>query len=124
MKGQGIVEARSHLDGPVLPGRELQSHPRILIADDHPDVLAALRLLLKREGYETETAASQAEVLARVESGTFDALLMDLNYSRDTTSGEEGLRLLRAVRSADSALPVIALTGWASLDLVVETLRE
>ena len=115
--------ARSFGDG-ALPGREAPPCARVLIADDQPDVLVALRLLLKREGFETETASSQAEVLARLETGRFDALLMDLNYTRDTTSGEEGLSLLRAVRRLDHALPVIALTGWATLDVVVETLRE
>ena len=124
MRNPQGMEAHRFVEEAIPAGAVVMPFARVLIADDHPDVLAALRLLLKREGYETETATSQAEVLARVEAGTFDALLMDLNYSRDTTSGEEGLRLLRAVRSADSALPVIALTGWASLDLVVETLRE
>ena len=70
--------------------------PRVLVADDQPDVLEALRLLLKGEGFEIETATSPAGVLAALEARDFDAVLMDLNYARDTTSGREGLDLLLA----------------------------
>src|SRR5689334_11428333 len=73
--------------------------PRILVADDQQDILEALRLLLKAEGYQIETAASPAGVLAAVEDREFDVLLMDLNYARDTTSGQEGLDLLNNVRA-------------------------
>src|SRR5262245_55682141 len=97
---------------------------RILIADDQPDVLAALRLLLKGEGYETVAAPSPAEILKALRSGSFDLLLMDLNYSLDTTSGQEGLNLLKSIRSIDPTLPVVAMTGWATLDLALESLRD
>src|SRR5438876_11163689 len=80
--------------------------PRILIADDQADVLEALRLLLKGEGYRTETVNSPAKVQAALEAGEFDVVLMDLNYARDTTSGQEGLDLLARIQGQDSALPV------------------
>ncbi|HYL69409.1 MAG TPA: response regulator, partial [Candidatus Limnocylindria bacterium] len=79
---------------------------RILVADDQPDVREALRLLLKGEGFETETVASPAAVLSALEAREFDALLMDLNYARDTTSGQEGLDLLSNIRAKDSTLPI------------------
>ena len=98
--------------------------PRILIADDQPDLLDALRLLLKGEGIAMEAVTSPDAVLAAVEGGTFDLLLMDLNYTGDTTSGREGIDLLPRVRAHDSLLPVIVMTGWGSVDLAVETMRR
>jgi DNA-binding NtrC family response regulator len=99
-------------------------NPRILIADDQADVLTALRLLLKGEGYETESANSPGAVLAAVENRDFDAVLMDLNYARDTTSGQEGLDLLTRIQGLDSALPVIVMTAWGSVGLAVEAMRR
>ena len=78
------------------------SNPRILIADDQPDVLIALRLLLKSEGFETESASSPTGILSAIENRDFDAVLMDLNYARDTTSGQEGLDLLCRIQTLDS----------------------
>jgi DNA-binding NtrC family response regulator len=98
--------------------------PRILVADDQQDILEALRLLLKAEGYQIETAASPAGVLAAVEDREFDVLLMDLNYARDTTSGQEGLDLLNNVRALDSTLPVVVMTAWGSVDVAVEAMRR
>src|SRR5579884_3686582 len=98
--------------------------PRILVADDQPDVLEALRLLLKSEGYEVETAASPAGVLKALEGREFDALLIDLNYARDTTSGHEGLDLLARLQTLDSTLPVIVMTAWGSVELAVEAMRR
>jgi DNA-binding NtrC family response regulator len=100
------------------------SKQRILIADDQPDVLIALRLLLKGEGYETESANSPAAILAAIESRDFDAVLMDLNYARDTTSGQEGLDLLCRIQALDSTLPVIVMTAWGSVQLAVEAMRR
>lgn len=97
--------------------------PRILIADDQSDVLEALRLLLKPEGYEIETVSSPEDLLRALDRREFDALLMDLNYTRDTTSGQEGLDLLRPVQEADPFLPVIVMTAWASVHLAVEAMR-
>ncbi|MFL6198244.1 MAG: sigma-54-dependent transcriptional regulator [Thermoanaerobaculia bacterium] len=98
--------------------------PRVLIADDQREIREALRLLLKGEGYETETAASPAEVIQAVTSRELDAVLMDLNYTRDTTSGQEGLDLLARLRAIDESLPVIVITAWASISLAVEVMRQ
>lgn len=97
---------------------------RILIADDQRDVLDALRLLLKGEPFDVETAASPAAVLAALGRSGFDALLIDLNYTRDTTSGREGLELLRAVRQLEPELPVIVMTAWGTIDVAVSAMRE
>ena len=98
--------------------------PRLLIADDQPDVLEALKLLLKGEGYEVETAASPRAVLAMVEAGDFDVLLVDMNYARDTTSGAEGLDLLSRMQNLDAAPPVVVMTAWGSIDGAVEAMRR
>jgi DNA-binding NtrC family response regulator len=97
---------------------------RILIADDQPDVIEALRLLLKGEGYQTGSVSSPAGVLNALESNDFDALLMDLNYTRDTTSGQEGLDLLGRIPSLDANLPVVVMTAWGSVELAVEAMRR
>jgi len=97
---------------------------RVLIADDQRDVLEALRLLLKGEGVAIETASSPAGVLDALHSHEFDAVLMDLNYARDTTSGQEGLDLLSRIQSLDSTLPVIVMTAWGSVELAVEAMRR
>ena len=97
---------------------------RILIADDQPDVLEALRLLLKTERYATETVSSPEAVLEAVRRREYDALLMDLNYARDTTSGQEGLDLLPRLRELDEHLPVVVMTAWGSIDLAVEAMRR
>src|SRR5207247_1340019 len=92
------------------------SAPRLLVADDQPDILEALKLLLKGEGFEVETAASPRSVLAAVEARDFDALLVDMNYTRDTTSGAEGLDLLLRVQGLESPPPVVVMTAWGSID--------
>jgi DNA-binding NtrC family response regulator len=97
---------------------------KILIADDQPDVVEALRLLLKGEGYETRTAVSPAGILAAVQAEDFDLVLMDLNFARDTTSGQEGLDLLNRLQAMDSTLPVVVMTAWGSVELAVETMRR
>jgi DNA-binding NtrC family response regulator len=97
---------------------------RVLVADDQADVREALRLLLKTEGIDTESAASPAAVLAALETREFDALLIDLNYARDTTSGQEGLDLLSSIRAKDSTVPIIVMTAWGSLELAVEAMRR
>ena len=99
-------------------------HPRVLVADDQRDVLEALRLLLKGEGFVVETAASPAAILAALDKRDFDLVLMDLNYTRDTTSGREGLDLLPRLRQIDSTLPVIVMTAWSTIDGAVEAMRE
>jgi DNA-binding NtrC family response regulator len=98
--------------------------PNILIADDQADVLEALRFLVKGEGYQAEPVNSPAGAIDAVESRDFDAVLMDLNYTRDTTSGQEGLELLNRIQTLDSTLPVIVMTAWGSVELAVEAMRR
>src|ERR1700681_2027142 len=98
--------------------------PCILIADDQPDVLEALRFLVKGEGYQAEPVNSPAAAIDAVESREFDAVLMDLNYTRDTTSGQEGLELLNRIQNLDTTLPVIVMTAWGSVELAVEAMRR
>src|ERR671914_1787799 len=109
-----------------LPARHpvKAGEPRVLIADDQFDVLEALRLLLKAEGLQLETASSPAGVLAAVEAREFDVALIDLNYTRDTTSGEEGLNLLSRIQGIDPTLPVVVMTAWGSVDVAVEAMRR
>jgi DNA-binding NtrC family response regulator len=98
--------------------------PCVLIADDQPHILDALELLLEPEGYRIEKATSPYMVLDALKSGTFDALLLDLNYTRDTTSGREGLDLLSEIRSREAHLPVIVMTAWANVELAVEAMHR
>ena len=98
--------------------------PRILIADDQPDVVKALRLLLVSAGFDLETARGPLEALERVQLGEFDAALIDLNYTRDTTSGREGLDLLAKLRDLDATLPVVVMTAWGSVEGAVRAMRR
>ena len=98
--------------------------PRILIADDQPDLLDALRLLLKGEGIQMEAVTSPEAALSALQARPYDLLLMDLNYTGDTTSGREGIDLLAQIQALDSTLPVIVMTGWGSVDLAVEAMRR
>lgn len=97
---------------------------RILIADDQPDVLEALRLMLKAEGFQIDCANSPAGIIGAIEAKDFDVVLMDLNYTRDTTSGQEGLDLLARIQAMDSTLPVVVMTAWGSVELAVEAMRR
>jgi DNA-binding NtrC family response regulator len=97
---------------------------RVLVADDQRDVLEALRMLLKTEGFAIETASSPAGVLAAVADREFDVLLIDLNYAQDTTSGKEGLELLTRLQQLDSTLPVVVMTAWGSVDVAVEAMHR
>jgi DNA-binding NtrC family response regulator len=96
----------------------------VLIADDQPDVLEALRLLLKSEGLETQTVNSPGGVLHALERRDFDALLLDMNYTRDTTSGREGLELLDQLQVLEPTLPIIVMTAWGSVGGAVDALRR
>src|SRR5271167_3499277 len=98
--------------------------PRVLVADDQTDVREALRLLLKGEGMESDSVASPNAVLTAMETREYDAILMDLNYTRDTTSGQEWLDLLSRIQASDSALPVIVMTAWGSVQVAVEAMRR
>jgi len=97
---------------------------RVIIADDQVNILDALRLLLGGEGYDVATAASPAEMIAELERSDFDVALVDLNYTRDTTSGHEGFELLDRIKAIDPTLPVLVMTGWSSVSGAVEAMRR
>jgi DNA-binding NtrC family response regulator len=97
---------------------------RVLVADDQADVVEAVRLLLKLEGYEVDGVGSPGAVLAAVGRGQHDVALIDLNYARDTTSGAEGLDLLAQLRAMDDTLPIIVMTAWGTVDIAVEAMRR
>jgi DNA-binding NtrC family response regulator len=103
---------------------DMNVKPRILIADDQPDVIEALRLLLKPEGLDVETASSAGAVIRAVGARQFDLVLIDLNYTRDTTSGSEGLELLENLHAFDRTLPIVVMTAWASIELVVQAMQK
>ena len=115
------------LDNPISPTHFSNfrdaSRFRILVADDQPDILLALRLLLTQNGYQVETANSPQTVLDVLASRTFDVLLMDLNYARDTTSGREGMDLLDRLAHLEN-LAIVAMTAWATLDISIESMRR
>ncbi len=100
------------------------SKARVLVADDQPDIISALRLALKTAGFEAASAASIEEITRQVEASEFDLLLMDLNYARDTTSGAEGLALIGEMHGRHPHLPIVAMTGWANVDTAVEAMRR
>jgi len=108
----------------LFPARLGAGAARVLIADDQADVLEALRLLLKGEGYRIDSAGSPAAILEAIDADEFDAVLMDLNYARDTTSGQEGLDLLSQIRRHDSTLPIVVMTAWGSVEVAVEAMRR
>ncbi len=101
-----------------------QRPPRIVIADDQPDVLTALRLLLRSEGFDVTSVSSPAGLLEAVRTESFDVAIIDLNYARDTTSGREGLELLSQLQQLDAQLPVVVMSAWASIEIAVEAMRR
>jgi DNA-binding NtrC family response regulator len=98
--------------------------PHILVADDQSDVLEALRLLLKGNGFDVDTTASPGAALAALERRDYDALLLDMNYTRDTTSGKEGLDMLSTLQTLEPNMPVVVMTAWGSIDNAVEAMRR
>jgi DNA-binding NtrC family response regulator len=108
----------------MAPAKGSYERPRVLAADDQLHVLEALELLLRPQGYEVETARSPALVRDAVATASYDALLIDLNYTRDTTSGQEGLDLLSEIVALDNSTPVIVMTAWANIELAVEAMRR
>jgi phosphoserine phosphatase RsbU/P len=104
---------------PILPGAG-----RVLIADDQEQVLFALEILLHRYGFSTEAVTHPASVMSALQAEEFDAVLMDLNYTRDTLGGGEGLELVSQIRSRHSLLPIVVMTAWSSVDLAVEAMRR
>ena len=107
---------------PIQPSGK-PARPRTLIADDDPGIIAALEMLLANNGYELETVTSPAAVVEAIRHSQFDVVLMDLNYTRDTTSGREGLDLVSRVHALDPTLPIVVMTGWGTVDLAVEAMR-
>jgi phosphoserine phosphatase RsbU/P len=108
-----------------------ESHPapqvergRVLIADDEPHILVALQMLLRASGFSTETVTHPTRLLGAVETEQFDAVLMDLNYTRGTMEGSEGLELVSKIRAIDNLLPLVVMTAWSSVDLAVEAMRR
>src|SRR5256714_1639169 len=118
-----MISSQTAVANPLSSGQHTASG-RVLIADDQPDVLEALRLLLKAEGYKIESAGSPALVLDAIDTDEFEVVLMDLNYTRDTTSGQEGLDLLSQLRNQDPTLPVVVMTAWGSVEVAVEAMRR
>ncbi len=107
-----------------MPTSPASPAAHVLVADDQPHVREALRLLLKGEGYAIETAASPAGVLSAVQAADFDAVLLDLNYARDTTTGREGLELVSQLQAVDATLPTVVMTAWGSVEKAVEAMRR
>jgi DNA-binding NtrC family response regulator len=124
MRGQASEQSRIAPSKTDSMSSTSTSVSRLLVADDQRDVLEALRLMLKGEGFALETASSPSGVLDALQAREFDAVLIDLNYTRDTTSGQEGLDLLTRIKAIDSTLPIIVMTAWGSVDLAVEAMRR
>jgi DNA-binding NtrC family response regulator len=108
----------------ALTAGEMESPCKLLIADDQPHILEALRLLLKPEGYQLEMVRMPALALEALAHESFDGVLVDLNYTRDTTSGQEGLDLVARIKEMDAQLPVVVMTAWGNIDLAVEAMRR
>lgn len=115
--------AKSEIPSALTP-KGGKGRPRILAADDQQHVLEAIELLLRPQGYDVETARSPALVREVLATGSYDSVLIDLNYTRDTTSGREGLDLLSEIIALDSTTPVIVMTAWANIELAVEAMRR
>src|SRR5450432_4202954 len=98
--------------------------PRVLAADDQQHILEAIELLLRPHGYKVDVVRSPALAREALASGSYDAVLIDLNYARDTTSGQEGLDLLSEMVALDCTLPVIVMTAWGNVELAVEAMRR
>ena len=97
---------------------------RVLIADDQRDVLEALRILLKGEGHQTESVTSVSGIFNALQQRDYALLMMDLNYTRDTTSGQEGLEVIPKIQALDSTFPIVVMTAWATIDLAVEAMKR
>src|SRR6202011_4891335 len=112
------------IDKDALHAADAEAPCKLLVADDQPHILEALRLLLKPEGYQLEMVRMPALVLEALAHESFDGLLIDLNYTRDTTSGQEGLDLVTRVKEIDAQLPIVVMTAWGNIDLAVEAMRR
>jgi sigma-B regulation protein RsbU (phosphoserine phosphatase) len=112
-----------HLEGGLRMSTLVEA-ARVLVADDQPDVRTALHLLMRDAGLESDAARNVDEVRVKLASGSYDLLLLDLNYTRDTTAGREGLALLDEVHALDPLLPVVVMTGWGTVEMAVEAMRR
>jgi sigma-B regulation protein RsbU (phosphoserine phosphatase) len=121
--GAHWLAAGTRIDAPRRM-TERKAAGTVLVADDQPSVVAALRLALKAAGFEVDSASSVAEIRVRLAERAYDALIMDLNYARDTTSGREGLALIDEVHARDRSLPIVAMTGWGTVETAVEAMRR
>jgi len=101
-----------------------QSNTRILVADDNKDVLQAIRLALKAEGYQADTVTSPGDALKRIQQNEYATAIIDLNYHLDTTSGQEGIQLLQDIREREPDLPIVVMTAWATIDVAVECIKR
>src|SRR5258708_39418390 len=120
-----ISEAKTYPMGSIAQRIfEAGGGPGVLVEEGQEDVIAALRLLLKNNGYDVDFVQSPADALTRLRNGNFDACLLDLNYSRDTTSGTEGLELLSRVQELDNTLAVVVMTAWGSIELAVDAMHR
>jgi sigma-B regulation protein RsbU (phosphoserine phosphatase) len=108
----------------MIPAAPRAKPFRILVCDDQADVLEAMRLLLKGQGWQSVTVESPQALLRAARAEPFDLILADLNYTRDTTSGEEGLDLLASLEAHGNAAPIIVMTAWGNVDLAVEAMRR
>ena len=122
--GRNVLVACGLDHAPANMNSTCAVQPRILVADDQPDLIDALRLLLKREDIHVDSVGSPEAALSAISAGSFDLLLMDLNYTGDTTSGREGIDLLSRVQAIDRELPIVVMTGWGSVDIAVEAMRH
>src|SRR5215472_4746286 len=118
---QEVAESAATENGAMASAEKTH---RILVADDQPAILDALKMLLRSEGFQVDTVRSPQVALESVGLREYDALLLDLNYARDTTSEREGIELLEKIRAIDSQLPVIVMTAWGTIDLAVEAVRR
>jgi DNA-binding NtrC family response regulator len=119
-----MTQSSTTVNPKIVAPAKSERAARILAADDQEHILDALKLLLRPEGYEVDTAKSPILVRELLNSNSYDALLIDLNYTRDTTSGREGLDLLSEIVAQDSTVPVIVMTAWGSIDVAVEAMRR
>src|SRR5882724_11178245 len=114
----------TEMDVSAVAQSTLHKPYRVLICDDQPDVLEALRLLLKGQGWQAVTSDSPGALLRTARGGEFDLILTDLNYTRDTTSGREGMDLLASLEAQGNTVPVVVMTAWGNVELAVEAMRR
>jgi DNA-binding NtrC family response regulator len=119
---EAVLERTAPANG--LASRTHVSSYRVLVADDERSIVESLKILLHAEGFSVVTATSPAEALSAAQTYPFHAAIVDLNYGHGKTTGEQGLDLVSALGKADPALPVVAMTGWSSIDLALEAMRR